>query len=121
MDAPSFDRAYGLRLTLDICHRCQGMWFDEQELLQLTPGATLQLMAAVAEDRDLTREPWNPNLRCPRCSRRLAETPARLRELGYSVGRDSSLAPCRRSGYLRGLDRARRVLYIGKVVVDDAH
>ena len=74
MDAPSFDRLYGRRLTLDVCHRCQGLWFDEQELVQLTPGATLQLMAAVAEDRDLTREPWNPNLCCPRCSRRLAET-----------------------------------------------
>jgi len=74
MDAPSFDRVYGRRLTLDVCHRCQGLWFDEQELLQLTPGATLQLMAAVADDRDLTREPWNPDLRCPRCSRRLAET-----------------------------------------------
>jgi hypothetical protein len=74
MDAPSFDRLYGRRLTLDVCHQCQGLWFDEQELLQLTPGATLQLMAALAEDRDLTREPWNPNLLCPRCSRRLAET-----------------------------------------------
>jgi hypothetical protein len=74
MDAPSFDRMYGRQLTLDVCHHCQGLWFDEQELLQLTPGATLQLMAAVAEDRDLTREPWNPHLRCPRCSRTLTET-----------------------------------------------
>ena len=87
MDAPSFDRLYGRRLTLDVCHRCQGLWFDEQELLQLTPGATLQLMAALAEDRDLTREPWNPNLLCPRCSSRLAETHDFQRNTRFSYSR----------------------------------
>lgn len=74
MDSPSFDRLYGRRLTLDVCHHCRGMWFDDLELLELTPGATLQLVAAVAEDRDVTREPWSTKPRCPRCSRALAET-----------------------------------------------
>lgn len=74
MEASAFDRLYGRRLTLDVCHRCQGLWFDDQELLQMTPGATLQLMAELAEDRGVSREPWTTAPRCPRCSRSLTET-----------------------------------------------
>jgi len=74
MDAPSFERLYGRRLTIDVCHHCQCLWFDDQEFLQMTPGATLQLVASVAEDKGLTRQPWAAAPRCPRCSRPLAET-----------------------------------------------
>jgi len=74
MDAPSLERLYGRRLTIDVCHHCQCLWFDDQEFLQMTPGATLQLVASVAEDKELTRQPWAAAPRCPRCSRPLAET-----------------------------------------------
>jgi hypothetical protein len=74
MDAPSFERMYGRRITIDVCHHCQCLWFDDQEFLQMTPGATLQLVASVAEDKGLTRQPWASAPRCPRCSRALAET-----------------------------------------------
>jgi hypothetical protein len=74
MDAPSFERMYGRRLTIDVCHHCQCLWFDDQEFLQMTPGATLQLVASVAEDRSMTRQPWASAPRCPRCSRALADT-----------------------------------------------
>jgi hypothetical protein len=74
MDAPSFERLYGRRLTIDVCHHCQCLWFDDQEFLQMTPGATLQLVASVAEDKESTRQPWTAAPRCPRCSRPLAET-----------------------------------------------
>lgn len=74
MDAPSFERLYGRRLTIDVCHHCQCLWFDDREFLQMTPGATLQLVASVAEDRELTRQPWAAAPRCPRCARPLAET-----------------------------------------------
>jgi len=74
MDAPSFERLYGRRLTIDVCHHCQCLWFDDREFLQMTPGATLQLVASVAEDKELTRQPWAAAPRCPRCSRPLAET-----------------------------------------------
>jgi endogenous inhibitor of DNA gyrase (YacG/DUF329 family) len=40
----------------------------------MTPGATLQLVASVAEDRGVSRQPWTSALKCPRCSRALAET-----------------------------------------------
>jgi hypothetical protein len=74
MEAPSFDRLYGRRLTIDVCHHCQCLWFDDQEFLQMTPGATLQLVASVAGDRGVTRQPWAAAPRCPRCSRALSET-----------------------------------------------
>lgn len=74
MDAPSFERMYGRQLTIDVCHHCQSLWFDTQEFLQMTPGATLELVASVAEDRGVTRQPWASTPRCPRCSRELAET-----------------------------------------------
>ena len=74
MDAPSFERLYGRQLTIDVCHHCQCLWFDDREFLQMTPGATLQLVASVAEDKGLTRQPWAAAPRCPRCSRPLAET-----------------------------------------------
>jgi len=74
MDAPSFERRYGKRLTIDVCHHCQCLWFDDREFLQMTPGATLELVASVAEDKSLTRQPWASAPRCPRCSRQLAET-----------------------------------------------
>jgi hypothetical protein len=74
MEAPSFERLYGRRLTIDVCHHCQCLWFDNQEFLQMTPGATLQLVASVADDRGVTRQPWAAAPRCPRCSRALAET-----------------------------------------------
>jgi len=74
MEAPSFERLYGRRLTVDVCHHCQCLWFDGQEFLQMTPGATLQLVASVAEDKGAARERWTAAPRCPRCSHALDET-----------------------------------------------
>ena len=87
MDAPSFERMYGRRLTIDVCHHCQCLWFDDQEFLQMTPGATLQLVASVAEDRSVTRQPWAAAPRCPRCSRALAETHDLQRNTRFSYYR----------------------------------
>jgi hypothetical protein len=87
MEAPSFERMYGRRLTIDVCHHCQCLWFDDQEFLQMTPGATLQLVASVAEDRSLTRQPWASPPRCPRCSRALAETHDLQRNTRFSYYR----------------------------------
>ena len=74
MAAPTFERRYGSRLTIDVCHDCQCLWFDDREFLQMTPGATLELVASVAEDTSATRQPWAAPPRCPRCSRPLKET-----------------------------------------------
>lgn len=87
MESPSFDRLYGRRLTLDVCRQCQGIWFDGQELLQMTPGATLQLLAELAEDRDAARQPWQDAPRCPRCARPLVETHDLQRNTRFTYAR----------------------------------
>lgn len=64
----------GRDLDIDICTPCQSIWFDEQESLQLTPGAILTVFRAIGEN--VTR----PELRdgdvvhCPRCHAQLRRT-----------------------------------------------
>jgi hypothetical protein len=65
---------YAKRVTIDVCHSCCAIWFDNQELLQMTPASTLQLLADLADDQAGARQPMAPRLSCPRCQRRLVET-----------------------------------------------
>jgi hypothetical protein len=74
MDRRSFDRLYGRSLALDICHACQVIWFDDQELLQLAPRATLELLAAIAKEQDAPRTALVATLSCPRCATPLEQT-----------------------------------------------
>jgi hypothetical protein len=69
----SFERLYGRSLTLDLCLQCQGIWFDRQELLQLSPSATIDLVAAIHDASAEARQVLGPRLKCPRCVRTLSE------------------------------------------------
>lgn len=73
MTERSFERLYGRSLTLDLCHPCQGIWFDRQELLQLAPSATIALVAAIHDTAPGARQPLAARLKCPRCARGLSE------------------------------------------------
>lgn len=73
MTERSFERLYGRSLTLDLCHPCQGIWFDRQELLQLAPSATIALVAAIHDTAPGARQPLAARLKCPRCGRGLSE------------------------------------------------
>ncbi len=60
--------------SIDYCVACRALWFDGYESLQLTPGATLELLRAI---HDAEREPVRAiaaTLACPRCSGALALT-----------------------------------------------
>lgn len=74
MQAEAFDAVYGGRLEIDVCHHCNGLWFDGRESLQLSPGSTLRLFASMYERRDLARQPLVPSKKCPRCLMALNET-----------------------------------------------
>lgn len=71
MRAYRVDGHLGKEVDVDVCIPCQSIWFDAQEHLQLTPGATLTLFRVIGEnvsrpqwqDRDLTY--------CPRCKGQL--------------------------------------------------
>jgi len=65
---------YGRSIVIDVCHQCCAIWFDNQELLQLTPAATLQLLADLADDHAAARRALGPRMVCGRCQCRLLET-----------------------------------------------
>jgi hypothetical protein len=54
-------------LALDICFPCQGIWFDQFESMQLTPGAIIDLFRRIHEHADDPRNPLATRLHCPRC------------------------------------------------------
>jgi len=74
MEPREFERLYGRTLTLDLCGACHAIWFDADELLQLTPGATLQLVTVVHERLAGAQAPLAARLACPRCGMRLVES-----------------------------------------------
>lgn len=74
MDEQPFEGNYGRIVLLDLCHGCHGLWFDTNENLKLTPGATLRLFSLIREKQDAARQPLAEVMRCPRCGRRLVAT-----------------------------------------------
>ena len=74
MEAEKYDAIYGGKLEIDVCHHCNGLWFDGRESLQLAPGATLKLFAAMYERKEAAQQPLVPSKRCPRCAHGLVET-----------------------------------------------
>ena len=68
---------YGRTGEIDYCATCRGFWFDGQELLALTPGATLELVALLggepgaAPEAAAPRQPLGAYRSCPRCGKAL--------------------------------------------------
>jgi Zn-finger nucleic acid-binding protein len=72
MAARTFEETYGRSLVIDICDRCQGLWLDGTELLQLSPGATLALFRTIADAKPVQSR-ISGVTRCPRCGATLAD------------------------------------------------
>jgi hypothetical protein len=73
MDVHAFDSVTGGTVALDICFACQGIWFEPQENLKLTPAALVDLFRLLHEHRAAPRQPLAARLQCPHCSRGLAQ------------------------------------------------
>lgn len=58
-------------VVLDLCFHCHGVWFDEFESGQITPGGVIELFRLIHEHRDAPRLPLRDALACPRCNDRL--------------------------------------------------
>jgi hypothetical protein len=67
MTPRAFDRRPLGRLTLDLCHPCRGIWFDQYESAQLTPGAVIELFREIHEHRDAPAHPLAERKPCPEC------------------------------------------------------
>ena len=78
------ERLYGHgTLALDLCRLCLAVWFDDKELLQISPSAAIQLLGEFAKEDGGTRTPIQPSLACPRCARPLVETHDRQRSTRF--------------------------------------
>jgi hypothetical protein len=78
------ERLYGHgMMALDLCRRCLAVWFDDKELLQLSPAAAIQLLGEFAREDAGRRVPLQPSLPCPRCARPLIETHDRQRNTRF--------------------------------------
>ncbi len=77
---------YGRTVTIDLCHSCGAFWFDADESLALTPGATLELFVAIGKQSRERRPPVGSPT-CPRCRQRLAQTSDMQRATRFSYWR----------------------------------
>lgn len=68
-----FERNLHGEVILDLCFTCQGIWFDDFESVQLTPGGIIELFKLLHEHRDDQRMPLREPLACPRCNDRLLQ------------------------------------------------
>lgn len=74
MQAEKFDAIYGGQVEIDVCHHCNGLWFDGRESLQLAPGSTLKLFASMYDRKASAKQPLILKKHCPRCAGPLIET-----------------------------------------------
>lgn len=58
-------------VVLDLCFHCNGIWFDDYESAQITPGGIIELFKLLHEHHDDQRLPLRDPLTCPRCHERL--------------------------------------------------
>src|SRR3954469_24968793 len=70
----TLERTIGGPLTLDLCHHCDGIWFDAGEQFRLMPESTLRLIRTVQADREDRRADAGTRFLCPRCQEPLAGT-----------------------------------------------
>lgn len=71
MSKHRFERLHHGEVILDLCYACQGIWFDDFESVQITPGGIIELFKLLNEHRDDLRQPLRDPLHCPRCREKL--------------------------------------------------
>lgn len=71
MTKQRFERLHHGEVILDLCFACQGIWFDEFESVQITPGGIVRLFELLHQHHDDPRQPLRDPMHCPRCHERL--------------------------------------------------
>jgi len=67
-------RNIGGELQIDVCHPCHAIWFDQNESLQLAPGAVIELFQDINRHRDDARRLLAERSSCPHCRAMLVLT-----------------------------------------------
>ena len=63
----AFERRPQGKVDIDLCHGCQGIWFDQYESAQLTPGAVIDLFREIHEHHVRSPRPLADRKQCPEC------------------------------------------------------
>lgn len=71
MTKQRLERLHHGEVILDLCFGCQGIWFDDFESVQITPGGIIELFKLIHQHRDDQRMPLRDPLHCPRCREKL--------------------------------------------------
>ena len=71
MSKHRFERLHHGEVILDLSYPCQGIWFDDFESVQITPGGIIELFKLLNEHRDDQHQPLRDPLQCPRCREKL--------------------------------------------------
>jgi hypothetical protein len=74
-------------VVVDLCAPCHLLWFDAFESVQLTPGGTLALFAAIRDGGVADRRPIPSRPTCPRCAAPLSDTQDLQRTTRFSYYR----------------------------------
>jgi hypothetical protein len=74
MISKTVDARFGATAGIDYCPRCQVVWFDGHESLQLSPGATLKLFTIIGQHAAKGRPTLQQVIKCPRCGSQLLLT-----------------------------------------------
>ncbi|MGD9904730.1 MAG: hypothetical protein AB7U83_14800 [Vicinamibacterales bacterium] len=86
--ALTLDGQYGRVLTIDLCHACNGVWFDGHEDLHLAPSGVVALFEEMGRAAGAARQPMARKI-CPRCGVGLLRAHDRLRDTRYEYFRCS--------------------------------
>lgn len=73
MELHAFASTRGGTVELDVCFGCQGIWFEPQENLMLTPAALVGLFKLLHDKRHTERAPLARTLSCPHCPTALTQ------------------------------------------------
>ncbi len=84
MAAERYEGTYGRSLEIDVCHACNGLWFDGRESVLLTPGSTIRLFQSMYERAAAARATLVAAPGCPRCPERLVERSDQVKATRFS-------------------------------------
>jgi hypothetical protein len=104
MESLTLEHTEGGSLTLDLCHACDGIWFDAGEHMRLTAETTLALVTNMRDRHVPAARPASDRLPCPRCGLWLGPTYDLAGRIQYEYFR----CPDRHGTYFRLIEFLRR-------------
>jgi hypothetical protein len=124
--AVSLEGQYGRVIAIDVCHACNGVWFDGHEDLHLAPAGVVALFETMGQAAGTARTAMARRKVCPRCQTGLLRSHDRVGETRYEFfrcaaghGRFMTFAAFLRARhFVRDLSAAEvRALSVGVAVI----